>query len=246
MRIILLGRGRMGGEVARLAREAGHEIVVELDRTSRLGEGPMPDELRRADVAIDFTSPDAVHDNVKRLAETGLPVVVGTTGWDERLDDVRRIVAASGTGLVYGANFSIGANILVSLVGQAARLFERFAEYDPYVFEHHHKHKSDAPSGTALRLASTIVQTLSRKEVVETGAPAAPIDEKSLHVVGIRAGSVFGQHVVGFDSLTDCLEIAHVAKNREGFARGALFAAEWICSKQGVFEFHELFEGRLS
>jgi 4-hydroxy-tetrahydrodipicolinate reductase len=246
VRLVLLGMGRMGQVVARLAREAGHEIVAELDIDESLGRGPVPAEIRGADVAIDFTVPEAVLGSVRSLADAGIPVVVGTTGWNAQLEDVRKIVTSKGTALVYGSNFSIGANILLSLVTEAARLVERFEEYDPYVLDHHHRLKADTPSGTALRLAASLVENLSRKDRIESGTLTGRIDERALHVVGIRAGSAFGRHVVGFDSEADTIEIAHTAKGREGFARGALFAAEWIVGKKGVFEFHELFEGRLS
>lgn len=246
MKFLLVGRGRMGREVARLARAAGHDVVAELGRASALGDGPVPPELRDADVAVDFSSADAVPRSVRSLAEAGLAVVVGTTGWYERLDEVRRVVTSSGTGLVYGANFSIGANVLMALVAQAGRLFETFAEYDPYVFEHHHRQKLDAPSGTAQRLADLLLEALSRKECIDTGASSSPIDERALSVASVRAGSAFGRHVVGFDSPTDSLEIVHTARSREGFARGALYAAERIRGKQGVFEFREVLEGRLS
>ncbi|MGH9388748.1 MAG: 4-hydroxy-tetrahydrodipicolinate reductase, partial [Vicinamibacteria bacterium] len=184
--------------------------------------------------------------SVSRLAEAGLSIVVGTTGWYEHLDEVRSWVRAKNVGLVYGSNFSIGANIVLRLVAETARLLKDFPEYDAYVLEHHHRGKTDTPSGTALSLASAILESGKRKERIEAGRLEAAIEPSALHVVGIRAGSAFGRHVVGFDGPADAIEISHTAKSREGFARGALFAAEWIRGKKGTFEFQELFEGRLT
>lgn len=246
MKLALLGRGRMGGEVSRLARESGHEIVVELDSASSLTCGRLPSGLEAAEVAIDFTRPQAVLGSVECLAAVGISVVVGTTGWYNRLDDVREVVDSHGIGLVYGANFSIGANVLLRLVEQASHFLDRFPEYDAYVFEHHHRHKADTPSGTALRLASTILKATERKSHLETSRPGETIEPSALHVVGLRAGSAFGRHLVGFDGPADSIEITHLAKSREGFARGALFAAEWVRGKKGLFEFPELFERRLA
>ncbi len=246
----------MGREVLRLAREAGHEIVVEIDSASALGAGPLPAGLESADVAIDFTRADAVPRSVPRLAEAGVSMVVGTTGWYERLDEVLTAVRSRNGSLVYGANFSIGAQVVLRLVAEAASRLKDFPEYDPYVLEHHHRGKADTPSGTALRLASAILEAggrpggpgrpgrPGRKERLECGKLEKAIEPSALHVVGIRAGSAFGRHVVGFDGPADSIEISHAAKSREGFARGALFAAEWIRGRSGTFEFQELFERR--
>jgi 4-hydroxy-tetrahydrodipicolinate reductase len=230
----------MGSEVEKLALSKGHEIVLALDVDSnREGTGLSREAVDGADVIIDFTWPEAVVGNVRRVAELGVPLVEGTTGWYEEIDEVRNIVETSGIGFVYAANFSIGANLLIKLTAEAAGLFERFEDYDPYVFEHHHCGKVDAPSGTAFRLGETILDSMTRKTRMQLGNPDGRIEPEALHVSSLRAGTAFGQHKVGFDSAADTLELTLTARGREGLAQGALFAAEWIKGKRGFFEFSE-------
>ena len=169
-------------------------------------------------------------------------MVVGTTGWYDKIDKVREIVRAQGTGLVWAANFSIGAQVLLRLVEHAAKFLDRFEEYDPYVVEHHHRGKRDAPSGTGLRLAEKIIASMSRKDQSLSGNPEGRIPPRAVHVASVRAGEAFGQHKVGFDAAAESIELTHTARSREGFARGALYAAQWIRQRTGVFEFSELFE----
>jgi 4-hydroxy-tetrahydrodipicolinate reductase len=240
VKLVLLGYGRMGTEVEKLALEKGHEIVLTLDVDSnRGGVGLSRESVDGADVIIDFTWPDAVVENVRRIAALGVPLVEGTTGWNEDIDEVRSIVESSGMGFVYAANFSIGANLLIKLTAEAGKLFDRFGDYDPYVFEHHHRGKVDAPSGTALRLAETVLASMTRKTQIQVGNPDGKIADESLHVSSLRAGTAFGRHQVGFDSPADMLELTLTARSREGLAQGALYAAEWIKGKKGFFEFSQ-------
>jgi 4-hydroxy-tetrahydrodipicolinate reductase len=169
-------------------------------------------------------------------------MVVGTTGWYDALHEVREIVATHGTGLVWGANFSIGALLLMRLTEHAAVFLDRFPEYDPFVVEHHHRGKRDAPSGTAKRLAEKIVGSLARKHRVLEGNPDGEIPPDALHVASVRAGEAFGTHTVGFDAAVEMLKLTHTARGRDGFALGALYAAELIQHRTGIFEFSELFE----
>ena len=239
----LTGQGRMGKEVERLALQGGHEIGLSLDEHSNAdGVGLSKDALAGMDVVIDFSWPEAVLENIRRVAEAGVPMVVGTTGWYDHLEKARELIQTHRTALVYGANFSIGANLFLKLAKIATRLFDPFHAYDPYVFEQHHREKVDAPSGTALRLAEIVVTNTDRKTRVQIGNPEGTIDPKALHVSSLRAGGASGRHDVGFDSSADSVEIVHTARNREGFARGALFAAEWVRGKKGVFEFADLLE----
>lgn len=243
MRVAILGRGRMGQEVARLARAAGDEVGLELDVAENTGgAGLTPEALKDIDVAIDFTTASAVIDNVTRVAEAGKPIIVGTTGWYDQMDAVRAVVEKNGTALVHGANFSVGVHILRQLVAHAARLVDRFPEYDPYVIEHHHNAKIDAPSGTAQRLGEAIIAAVARKTHIESRAGGGAIASDALHVVSVRAGSAFGHHEVGLDSPADEIKIVHSARGREGFARGALFAAAWVLGRQGVHEFSHILE----
>ena len=242
MKLALLGSGRMGREVERLAHATGHEIVVSLDSQTNPGGDALRDAVADADVVVDFTRPEAALRNIEDVARAGLPMVVGTTGWYDEINKVREIVRAQDTGLVWAANFSIGAQALLRLVEHAAKFLDRFEEYDPYVVEHHHRGKRDTPSGTGLRLAEKIIASMSRKDQSLSGNPEGRIPLRSVHVASVRAGEAFGQHKVGFDAAAESIELTHTARSREGFARGALYAAEWIRQRTGVFEFSELFE----
>ena len=230
MKIALSGYGKMGHMVERVAAARGHETVARLDIDNNIdGAGITRERLNNADVAIDFSTPDAVVDNIRRYAELRLPVVVGTTGWYDRLDEVKSCVLGNGSALVYGANFSIGMNLFFRLVKQAGELFALYGEYDPYLIEHHHKFKKDAPSGTAIRMRLLLESSYTRD------IPEA---------LSVRAGYAPGTHELGFDSEADSIVLTHTARSREGFATGAIFAAERIVGRQGFFEFSELlFEG---
>jgi 4-hydroxy-tetrahydrodipicolinate reductase len=177
------------------------------------------------DVAIDFSIPDAVIHNIRRLVDLGVPTVVGTTGWYEHLEEVKQLVTERGGGLVWGANFSVGVNLFFKVVRYASELFSRFAEYDPFAVEHHHQFKKDAPSGTALILEREM---------------RASYGERTPHSVSIRAGYAPGTHEVGFDSEADIITLTHAARSRQGFAVGAVVAAELIAGRKGFYEFPEL------
>jgi len=239
--LALVGRGRMGQEIERLARAEGHRVQFAIDLPENAGGAALSREaLSGVEAVIDFSQPEAVLPNIRRVAEAGVPMVVGTTGWYDGLGEARRWIETHQTALVYGANFSIGANLFLKLADYAARLFDRFPAYDPYVLEHHHRDKVDAPSGTALQLAERLLARTRRKSRMQVGNPVGKIPPEALHVASLRAGAAFGRHGVGFDGATDSVELVHTARNREGFARGALFAAEWIQGKRGVFEFSEV------
>lgn len=243
MKLALLGYGRMGHEVERVAHTRGHEITVRLDiDTNEHGAGITAESFAGIDAAIDFSQSLAVLDNVDRATRIGVPMVIGTSGWGEHLDEVCRMVEQRHAAVVYGANFSVGANLFFRLAEHAARLFDAFDEYDPYVLEHHHRDKIDVPSGTALRVAELIVNASRRKSKLQTGNPTGAIDRDALHVASLRAGAAFGEHRVGFDGHADAVQLVHSARGREGFARGALLAAEWICDKVGFFEFGAVLE----
>jgi len=242
MKLALVGAGRMNGMVKALAQDAGHQVVVELDdRNNAGGVGLTAEALADADVAVDFSVPGAVLTNIERTLATGTPMVVGTTGWYDELARVEALAAQSGTGLVYGANFSIGANVLLVLADHATRLLGGLEEYDPYVVEHHHRHKKDVPSGTALRLAEAILAAHPRKSHLIAGNPDGVIPPDGLQVASVRAGEAFGVHCVGFDSAAETVELTHTARGREAFARGALTAAAWVRGRTGCHEFSAIF-----
>lgn len=220
MRIAIVGYGKMGQMMEQAAAARGHEVVA------RVGRGGIPaGGLAGAEVAIEFSTPEAAVPNVTRLLELGLPVVVGTTGWYARLDEVKRLVAERGGSLVYGANFSVGMNLFFKVAREAARLFARFEEFDPFLVEHHHKFKKDAPSGTALLIA---------RQMRESYGGRLP------EAVSLRAGYAPGTHEVSFDAEAETVTLTHTARSRQGFAAGAVFAAERIVGRRGCFEFAEL------
>lgn len=226
MRLALFGNGAMGQLVAARARDEGHTVALVL--TSRDGaqsEGEISERLRGIDAAIDFSVGAAVLANVSACVRAGVPLVEGTTGWDERLADVRRIVEEHDGTLVYGANFSVGVNLFYRIVARAAELFQGVEGYAPFIEEAHHARKRDAPSGTALRL----------RELLAAGAREVPISST-------RAGYIPGTHRVGFDSAADEILLTHTARTREGFASGALMAARWTIGRRGVYEFSEMLE----
>ncbi len=232
----------MGEAVERLAVAANHEIVTKLDIDTNPGGDALRDALKDTEVVVDFTYPDAVVRNVEDVTAAGIPMVIGTTGWYDRIDQVRGIVESNGTGLVWAANFSIGAQILDRLAELAATFLDRFDDYDPYIVEHHHRGKRDAPSGTGVRLADKILAAMKRKTRTIAGNPDGQIPPEALHVASVRAGEAFGKHTVGFDSAAETVELTHTARGREGFARGALYAAEWIRDRTGFYEFSQLFD----
>lgn len=228
--LVLLGRGRMGRLVAERAAAQGASVV------GMHGSGPLPDgAFDGATVAVDFSVAEAVPGHVAACVAAGVPVVVGTTGWADRLGDVTRTVEEGGGTLIYGANFSVGVHVFYRLAAYAAGLFERAGGYAPFLEEQHHAAKRDAPSGTALEL---------RRRV------AAHFPDDPLGVAVTRAGSIPGTHRVGFDGPPDTVLLTHTARTREGFADGALLAARWartkhVAGRHGVFTFDTVMEGLL-
>lgn len=241
LKLALVGTGRMGQAVeAAVARGGRHAIVARFDAAHPLLDLRDPDELNGADLAIDFSAPDVALDHLHRYCFWGLDAVVGTTGWYGDLDKVRDWVEEGQNGLLYAPNFSLGVAALVRALRGALPLLERLDEYDPYVHEVHHTGKVDSPSGTALMLADELLRGLSRKERVEAEAQHGRIAPEALHVSSTRAGAVFGEHTVAFDSPYDQLQFRHAAKGREAFAAGAVRAAEWLHGRTGLFTLDDL------
>lgn len=242
MKLALIGYGKMGRAVEEVAIRRGHEIVVRLDAEDNAGAaGIVPDRLAAADVAIEFTQPDAAPANIEKLAACGIASVVGTTGWYDRLDDVRRAVERAGIGLIYAPNFSLGTHLFLRLARAAARLGDRIEEYDAFVLEAHHRHKADHPSGTARRLAELVLQQLSRKTgwaLVASGQ--GTVDPAKLQVSVVRAGENPGMHEFSLDGPDDLIQVRHTARSRLGFARGAVAAAEWIQGREGLYTIDDM------
>lgn len=226
VRLALLGYGKMGRAVAQLAPARGCEVRLVMDvDVNPGGEGITREKFDGIDVCLDFTTPEAAVENIRRVAGVGCNLVVGTTGWYARLDEVREIVESSGIGMVYAANFSIGVQLFFRLARAAAEIFAGFPMYDPYLVEAHHKFKKDAPSGTALELEKIV---------------RPHIRDREIPVTALRAGHIPGIHELGFDSEADTIELRHTARGRQGFAEGALFAARWIVGKKGLYNFAEI------
>ncbi len=236
-RIALIGYGAMGRELERLAGSVDCNVsrIFTEERPLRVGG---PDEF---DVAIDFTEPRSVVNNVAILAEMKRNVVIGTTGWYDRLPEVRSIVTAAGIGCVWGSNFSVGVQMFLRLVRAAAMLAHETPEYDVMVHEWHHRRKKDSPSGTAISIANVIVDEMQRKNHIATEAQHEAIDPSALHVSSTRGGEVVGRHIVTLDSPFDTIDLVHNAKNRSGFAHGALLAAGWVAGRTGFHDFTDIF-----
>jgi len=228
MKIALIGYGKMGQLVERAALTANHTVSVIIDPKQPVKK-ITPDVLADADVCIDFTKESQVVENILAVARLGLPVVVGTTGWLDRLDEVKRIVQQSDIGLLYSPNFSMGVYLYLKMLKQAGALIAGFEEYDVSGFEIHHNQKLDNPSGTAHAIADCLNRQIKRKK-------------DTIRLTGIRVGYVPGTHTVIFDSPHDSITITHTAKNREGFARGAIKAAEWLVGKKGFFTLEDMYE----
>jgi 4-hydroxy-tetrahydrodipicolinate reductase len=224
MKLALFGYGKMGRMIEQAAMREGIEVIAVLDPIAG-SRG----ELSGADVCIDFTEPGSALDNIKAAAAARIAIVVGTTGWYDRLDEARALVEESGIGLVYGSNFSVGVNLMFKIAHHAADLFSHFPSHDPYIEEAHHKFKKDAPSGTGLSL-SRIVEAEYNHQVPTSST---------------RAGYFPGRHTVGFDSEADTLAIVHTARSRADFADGALIAAQWIAGRKGLYEFPEIIDEQL-
>jgi len=241
MKIVLFGHGNMGSEIEKLINESSKHQIISIN-LEHVGDRIDEEKVRKADVVIDFTSPQVVVKNIKRVAALGKNMVVGTTGWYKNLDEVERIVAKNGIGLIYAQNFSVGANIFFQVVANAAKLMSKFGNYDVYGFEVHHTGKKDSPSGTALRIAKEIMGNFPAKSSIQTEKLDRQINPEELHFASIRGGRNPGFHQVVFDSSADSITLSHSAHNRRGFAEGALLAAEFILGKKGLFVFDDVFK----
>jgi 4-hydroxy-tetrahydrodipicolinate reductase len=229
MRIAIIGFGKMGREVEAVAREQGEAVVRVFD----IEPAVKPESLADVDICFEFSTPEAALSNIRVAVEARKDIVVGTTGWYQHLPEIRQSVKDSG--LLYSPNFSLGVNIFFRLVRRAAEFMNNASDFDPYVHEIHHRQKADSPSGTALRLANILVESMDRKQNILTRPPDGAIAPEALHVSSTRAGTFAGTHIVGFDSDADLIELQHVAKNRRGFALGAIKAARWLHGRKGVY-----------
>lgn len=243
MNIALLGYGKMGQIIERFATERGHDIVLKIGIENL--EDFTKENLEKADVAIDFSAPDAAVSNIYKCFEAGLPVVVGTTGWYGNLQQIKNDCLKSNNTLLYGSNFSVGVNLFFHLNKVLAKLMNNYPAYEVQVEEIHHTQKLDAPSGTAMTIAEDIIEALDRKnewvnEVVGTTVPDVFKNDQLL-IESHRIENVPGTHTVIYSSEVDEIEIKHTAHSRAGFALGAVIAAEWLEKKQGFYNIADVF-----
>jgi 4-hydroxy-tetrahydrodipicolinate reductase len=226
VRLLLLGRGKTGALVAEVARERKHEVRVMNAEENPGGSALTPDALRDVDCVIDFTTPQAVIPNIIGCMQARKPMVVGTTGWYDKLPMVRDLVRESDGSLLYAPNFSVGVNIMFEVARAAAAALQH--GYAGHIVERHHAQKKDAPSGTAAKM----------QQILQEGGG------KQVEITSIREGDIVGTHVMLFDSPNDTMMVTHDAKSRRGFAEGAVLAAEWLPGRKGVFEFKDVLAGK--
>lgn len=236
MKIALVGYGKMGHMIETFAKKRGNTIVATIDSYAKDAsiQASSPEEIAKAvkesgaEGIIEFTHPDAVLNNINALLPLGIPLVVGTTGWNAHLDKVAEWAKEANCCLFHAANYSVGVNLFYKIVEEAAALINDFDEYDSAIWEAHHNQKADSPSGTALEIAKRLMANMPRKTEIVTDAFHSKPMPQQLHVSSTRVGSVPGTHTVYFDSAADTIELTHTARSREGFALGAVRAMEWL------------------
>jgi 4-hydroxy-tetrahydrodipicolinate reductase len=231
MKIALLGYGKMGQVIERIAQERGHEIVLRKDENTTF------DGLSTADVAIDFSVPTAAASNISNCFHANVPVISGTTGWLEHYDEIAALCHEKKGAFISSSNFSLGVNIFFELNEYLAKIMSKFDSYQVAMEEIHHTQKLDAPSGTAISLAKGIIENSSY-----TNWTLENPEAEQIHIEAKRIGTVPGTHTVTYNSSVDAIEIKHTAHNREGFALGAVIAAEWIVGKQGIFTMKDVLD----
>ena len=237
MKVTIIGYGTMGHEIEKILIERGHTIadIIDIGNTEKLA----PAQLIQTDVAIEFTTPSAAYNNVTACLKAGIPVVCGTTGWNQQRADAEALCQQLNGTFLWASNFSVGVNILFHVNKLLARIMERFPEYNVAINETHHTRKLDSPSGTAVTLAEHIIQNLSRK----TTWSNSPTDNaQTINIESFREGDVAGIHEIIYDSPADLLSLRHEAKSRRGFALGAVMAAEFAAAHTGVLSFDDIFK----
>ncbi len=242
MNIALIGFGKMGNLVRDIAAKQGHQVVIIIDPQA---EGATAKEisssaLREADACIEFSVPEVVVENIKKVSALKKPHVVATTGWYKSIDAVKAVINKSGTGLIYGSNFSLGVNAFFAILENAASIMDKLPEYDVFGYEVHHNRKADSPSGTAKTIEQALLANIARKKKVVEEKLDRKIAPDEIHFASVRGGDVPGTHVVCFDAPADTIELKHTARTREGFALGAIKAAQWIIGKKGFFSVQDM------
>ncbi|MGC8595070.1 MAG: 4-hydroxy-tetrahydrodipicolinate reductase [Candidatus Kryptoniota bacterium] len=236
----ILGYGRMGHEVAEAAERLKYTVICTVDNNSEIDE--KRGLLEKCDVLIDFSVSSAVIPHIELACEIKKPIVIGTTGWYSDIGRAKNLIEQCGNAAVYGSNFSIGMNLFIKSIEDASAYFGRFPEYDCAVVEVHHNQKADAPSGTALAIAESIIKNFPNKKQILNGIPKGKILPEELQVNSIRVGGEFGTHTVIFDSENEKIEFTHTSRGRKAFASGAILAAEWVFGKTGFHQFKDVLQ----
>jgi 4-hydroxy-tetrahydrodipicolinate reductase len=234
MNIALLGYGKMGKEIEMIALQRGHSIVLKVDETNAATF--TTSNLQKADVAIEFSTPTSVIQNIKKCFEANVPIVIGTTGWYDSYQEIAKECLQKNASLFHSTNYSLGVNLFFKLNSYLAELMNKYDSYNVGIQEIHHIHKLDKPSGTAISLANQILDKIERKQqwsITENNSNTLYIEDK-------REGEVPGTHIIKYTSAIDDIEIMHKAHNRKGFAQGAVIAAEYIIGKKGIFTMNDL------
>jgi 4-hydroxy-tetrahydrodipicolinate reductase len=235
MRIALVGYGKMGKAIEKLALDRGHEIVLKIDENNL--DAFTADALKKANVAIEFTGPHSAFENAKKIVSSGVPLVSGSTGWLDKLKEVKQLCLDNKVSFIYASNYSVGVNIFFDINKRLASLMASHPQYNVQVKETHHTEKKDAPSGTAITIAEDILQQLPSKNNW-VNRESQKMDE--LSIISERVDPAPGTHAVTYSSPVDDITIIHTAHNREGFALGAVLAAEYIHDKKGIFSMRDV------
>lgn len=255
MKIALFGYGKMGKEIEQIALERKHEIILKIDMHN--AETFSKDELKKCDAAIEFSTPHTAIANMNKCFDAGVPVVVGTTGWYDKTEEVKKVCNQKNGCLFYASNFSVGVNIFFKVNEYLAKMMNNYPDYKISIEEIHHIHKLDAPSGTAISIANEVLKNISRKKEWKVNeekkrrsgeaenisdSPVLPFSDSDLVITSKREGEVPGTHTVKYLSAIDDIEIMHKAHNRKGFALGAALAAEFVKGKKGIFGMNDLMQ----
>lgn len=238
LNIALLGYGKMGKEIEELALKAGHKIVLIIDNEDDWKQ--IGSDLGKADVAIDFSMPKTASSNIDKCFNSNVPIIVGTTGWYSDFEKITKRCMEKNQSLFYATNFSLGVNIFSAINKKLAEIMNRFPDYDPSLSETHHTQKLDAPSGTAISLAESILSQMERKTSWKLIEGNHKLSSDILPIKAYRIEKVPGTHEITYQSTVDEIKISHEAKSRKGFAKGALMAAEWVFDKKGIFSMNDL------
>ncbi|OVE75117.1 4-hydroxy-tetrahydrodipicolinate reductase [archaeon D22] len=246
VKISIVGYGGMGKMIEADAKARGIEIVSIISPGAKEAthEEINADSLKEADVVIDFTLPNVFMENLKKYCELKKDVVVGTTGWYDKLDQVKEMVKSAGIRFLWGSNFSVGVHMYFKIIEAASNLVNYAEDYDVWAFELHHHNKADSPSGTAKTLSDIMLKNIDRKKRVEYGMVDRRIEKDELHFASVRGGPVNFEHTIGLDSAADCITIKHAARNRSGYASGAVLASVWLAKQEvGYYEVDDFIKG---